>query len=374
MHRHEEEKLQADEHVCRGGSSPACYRRCLSRHRRRCRPGTRGGPFAALTLGVALVGAAATSGPANPPPPPPASLPNNGRQQDRWVGWTRPPPGPPPDPVAKAGSGNGVVGGGEAAGGGAENAWGTEAQHSLHGADQGALRGDDSCEAAMASEGSDQGMMGQGMMRRGMGAAAAAAQGDSRRMGYDWQDAGGAGPGPGMRETQQQMQERLMMRQGRGPTSSQHEHHPQYRQQEAPPSWGSSAPREGSTPPPPQQQEPYYDGAAGSGNGNNGHWTAPGLPQAPNAMFQQQRNGMGMMGGAGDGAGWGGEAAAGRWEPPSAANAGAITPEVRIERVRRLIRGKLGSGVWLYNPSLSCEERGRWRYDDVSTWSKVQYR
>lgn len=288
---------------------------------RRCRP--RRSPFTtAVTLGAVLVGAAAaSSGSRNPPPPPPPppavgnryNNHNNGRQQDRWVGWTPPPPGPPPDPA--------VGGSGEEAG----VAWGAGARDSSP-----------------------------------QGGAASQQQGAGAICNDDSSSAPGMGMGPsqqhhdaaaGARETQQQVQERMSMmerqQQGRHepsppPANSQQQHQHQFsfqqgqqqhQQQQPPHPWGQNGAQQHEG-----QQDQPFDGAYS--NGRNARARPGFAPPANGGMFQQPpAAGMGILGGAGAGAGanggdggatggGGGGDGGGQWVPPSAASAGAVTPEV----------------------------------------------
>ena len=285
-----------------------------------CRP--RRSPFTtAVTLGAVLVGAAAvSSGSRNPPPPPPPppSLgtqynQNNGRQQDRWVGWTPPPPGPPPDPSA---SGSG----GEEA----KMVWGTGAQGS---SPQGGASNQGTgavCEDGSSSSGPGIGMGHSQQPQQYHDAAAGAMETQQQlqeRMSRTRQQQGRPGPPPPPTNSQQQQQFPLQQQQQQ-----------QQQQRPSPPhSWGQNGAQQQD-----EQQDPPYDGAYS--NGRNAR-VRPGftVPES-GGIFQQPpaAAGMGMVGGAGAGANGGGGGAVGssggsggQWEPPSAASAGAVTPEVK---------------------------------------------
>lgn len=305
--------------------------------RRRCRP-QRSSFVAAVTFGAVLVGAAAaSSGSRNPPPPPPPppslghqNNNNNGRrQEDRWVGWTPPPPGPPPDP-------DGGVGGE-----GAEVAWGagTQGSYPLQGTAAGQQQGDGPvCEDGPGRQNgaAPPGRIMDRTQQEHAAGATGMAPGEAQRQAHErmsmmGQQPGRVGPSPPAYPQQQQQQ-----------YAQQQQHE---RQQQVPPPWGQNGAQQL-----PHQQDQFYDEAndmAGTNGHNNG--APPTTPQAPVGGFLNRRQmdtaaGMGMMGGAGAGvgasAGTGGGGADGggggaRWEPPSAARAGAVTPEVRGREPKR---------------------------------------
>lgn len=210
------------------------------------------------------------------------------------------------------------------------------------------------------------GMMGQDM----------AGQGDARGMGH-----GGFGrPGMGATggesaghlrdteqvpagETQQQMHER-MMREGQGShvqhQQQQYRRQQQYQPPRPPPSWSSNAPQDST---PHQQRDQLYDESSAPVNGN-GHPARPVPDLHANSMLQQQRSGTGIMGGAGEGAAGG--AAGGRWEPPSAASAGAVTPEVGRVVGRK---GPGGAVASIYaGGRMQCCTRPRKRREASCVW------
>ncbi|CAN0294709.1 unnamed protein product [Pylaiella littoralis] len=343
--------------------------------RRRCRP--RRSPFVtAVTLGAVIVGAAAgsSSGSRNPPPPPPPppSLGNhhnnnNGRQQqqqqqqqqqDRWTGWTPPPPGPPLDPSVGS------------SGQSAEAAWGsgTSSQTARAGQDDGTVREDGGSSVGLDTGAvSGMGMMGHNQQQQQQqqyqgvvgGARETQQQAHQRMMMARQQQQGREGVPPPLTNSRQQQQQQQQQQQ---PPQQQQQQYPQQLQQHPqapPPSWAGQSTENGAQQQQQEQQhEQFNDGVwnnvAGI-KGNQGHIsrTRPPLPQTTNGggLFQQPEAGpaagKGMAGGAGASASLGGGGApgadsGGRWEPPSAASAGAVTPEVKLSQYRAAAGGEAG--------------------------------
>eukprot|EP00903_Cladosiphon_okamuranus_P007583 g7356.t1 len=301
----------------RSSSSDTAYRHCCPRL----------SPFTtAVTLGALLVGAAAaSSGSRNPPPPPPPPPAvgnqynnNNVRQQDRWVGWTPPPPGPPPDPAA---GGSGLEAG---------MAWGAGARESSpqRGAASQQQGAGAVCENDGGSPDSGTGMMGHPQQHHDAAAEARETQQQvqERLSVMGRQQQGLQGPPPPPVNSQQQPQQFSLQR---GQQHQQHQH-----QQPPPHPWGQNGVQQHEG-----QQDQPYDGAFSNGHNARGR---PGFaPPANGGMFQQPpAAGMGVLGGAGAGANGGGGGATGggdgggQWEPPSAASAGAVTPEVKLSQYR----------------------------------------
>lgn len=288
--------------------------------RRRCY--IRADSFLKITMGVMLVGVVAVSGSANslppPPPPPPhtsaadTNANSNNGKHNGWGRWVPPPPVPPPDHIAPLEVNNDSPGGGNPVGG---DGW-----HAAAG--QG-----DACEAKAGPLGGSTDGAARGSM--GSGARHNADQTDSRLgMGYtgDVHDASKVGNGYG-RGDAGDTYEHIMMRQREQEAQMQYDfdQHQQHQRQPQPPPWGASPPQEIPTPMDQRQVwgDQPFDRNNGYGQGDNAY------PPSARTTSAASQTDSGMMVGVQERDAGNAAVGVGRWEPPLAASAGAITPEVR---------------------------------------------
>ena len=291
-------------------------------------------PIATVALGVVLAGAAAVSvcansNPTHFPPPPPSwprdvnvNMNNKIGKQDEWGRWVPPPPGPPPGPIPPPEVGNEPPGGGYGVGG---VEW------------QGSEGPGDACETEMGSSGAAMGTNGQGSTELGTGPAVG--QTDARiGMGYARIEMGyargvvdgavGQGQGNGGQTYDRTLRHEEQRQEQQQHDLSQQQQNRQLRPQ--PPPWGASAPHQIPTATPADKQGIAMDQSLNAGEGFGHHDVAyrqgrSSHNRPPREMFQSP---VGMMGGAGESGMGPATAGAGQWEMPSAASAGAITPEV----------------------------------------------